>query len=49
MSDAKIVTCNLSKKEVSALDELVNEGYYLSRSDAVRQGVRILLGKKIAG
>ena len=36
----KSVTANISEREVWLLDKLVEEGYYCSRSDAVRAFVR---------
>lgn len=37
------VAAKLTKKMVKAIDELVKEGYYTNRSDALRDAARIML------
>jgi len=41
----RTITANVSEMEVNFIDELVNEGYYCSRSDAVRAFIRHCINK----
>lgn len=36
----RIITAQISEKEFESINDLVNEGYYCSRSDAIRAFVR---------
>jgi len=36
----RVITTQISEKEAQKIDRLVSEGYYCSRSDAIRTFVR---------
>jgi Arc/MetJ-type ribon-helix-helix transcriptional regulator len=46
MGKMKRVLINLTEKQLEELDKLVKEGFYGSRTEAVREAVRILLESK---
>jgi Arc/MetJ-type ribon-helix-helix transcriptional regulator len=46
MPSTKTVTCNLGTNDVAVLDKWVQEGIYISRSDAIRHCVRTYVDNK---
>jgi len=42
----KRVLVNLTEKQLEELDEMVKEGVYTSRAEAVRDGIRLLAEAK---
>lgn len=48
MANNKTITALVSEREVGILDDLVKNGYYCSRSDAIRAFVRYCLAKTAA-
>jgi len=43
----KLVTVHFPESMIEGLDELVRQGYYTSRSEAIRVAVRDLLKKQL--
>ena len=45
----KRILVNLTEKQLEEVDELVKEGFYTSRAEAIRDSVRLLIeNKKLA-
>jgi len=47
--DSVVVTCKIPKELVEAIDKLVEEGVFSSRSEAIRYAVGELVSKGVAG
>ena len=45
MGNSEIVSFRIAKKMLEELDKLVKQGYFKNRSEAINQGIRLVLNE----